>query len=233
MKLSIVLPCYNEAKNIPLLLESFAAIIQNRELEVVLVNNGSQDNSASVIASLIDQYPFAKTIHVPINKGYGFGILEGLNVSNGDFLGWTHADLQTDPKDIINAYDLLEKNNWNPNLFVKGFRVNRPISDQLFTIGMGFFNTLLFKMSLKEINAQPNIFHQSFFKKWQNPPYDYAIDLYAHLMSKKYQLQMKRITVHFPKRKFGISSWNDGLKGKWNYIKRILEASYRLKKDLK
>lgn len=46
MKLSIVVPCYNEADNIPLILERFNEVINNNEVEVVLVNNGSTDNSA-------------------------------------------------------------------------------------------------------------------------------------------------------------------------------------------
>ena len=41
-----------------------------------------------------------------INKGYGFGILQGLAVAEGRILSWTHADLQTDPKDVVLAYEL-------------------------------------------------------------------------------------------------------------------------------
>ncbi len=233
MKLSITLPCYNESKNIPHLLESFALLIKDRDMEVILVNNGSTDDTAQVLEKLIPLYPFSKTTLVPVNKGYGYGILAGLKISKGDFLGWTHADLQTDPNDIIRAYDVLKNCLWSPTLFIKGDRINRPIFDQLFTIGMGIFNSILFRMPLSEINAQPNIFHRSFLMKWEAPPFDYAIDLYAHLMSKKHGLTIKRIKVHFPERQFGISSWNDGIKGKWNYIKRILEASFRLKKELK
>jgi polyisoprenyl-phosphate glycosyltransferase len=45
MKLSIVVPCYNEAKNIPLILERFDQAINRPDVETVLVNNGSKDNS--------------------------------------------------------------------------------------------------------------------------------------------------------------------------------------------
>ena len=43
MKLSIIVPCYNEEKNIPLILEKFNNVIKNEEIEVILVNNGSTD----------------------------------------------------------------------------------------------------------------------------------------------------------------------------------------------
>ena len=48
MKLSIVVPCYNEAKNIPLILSGFDKVIKRDDVEVVLVNNGSKDDSKKV-----------------------------------------------------------------------------------------------------------------------------------------------------------------------------------------
>ena len=71
MKLSIVVPCYNEEKNIPLILQRFDEVIKKKNIEVILVNNGSTDNSARVINELLPRYPFAKTVLVLVNQGYG------------------------------------------------------------------------------------------------------------------------------------------------------------------
>lgn len=174
MKLSIVVPCYNEAENIPLILERFAQVIEERNIEVILVNNGSNDNSAEVIKELMPLYKFVKTILVPINKGYGYGILQGLKEADGDYIGWTHADMQTDPNDVIKAYEII-KNNESDKIFVKGNRKGRPWIDTIFTGGMSLFETIYFKTPMNDINAQPNIFHKSFVEKWENPPYDFAL----------------------------------------------------------
>lgn len=49
VKLSIVVPCYNEAENLPLIYKRFKKVIGERDrIEVILVNNGSKDNSAEV-----------------------------------------------------------------------------------------------------------------------------------------------------------------------------------------
>ena len=109
MKLSIVVPCYNEEQNIPLILERFNSVINRDDIEVILVNNGSKDNSQNVIDELLPKYKFARTTLVEINQGYGYGILQGLKVTNGEYIGWTHADMQTDPKDVIKALDIIEK----------------------------------------------------------------------------------------------------------------------------
>ena len=53
MKLSIVVPCYNESENIPLILNRFADVIKRDDVEVVLVDNGSTDDSAAIIEKLL------------------------------------------------------------------------------------------------------------------------------------------------------------------------------------
>ena len=72
MKLSIIIPCYNESKNIPLILSRFDEVIKRQDIEAVLVNNGSTDNSKEVLDELLPKYPFARTVNVPENKGYGY-----------------------------------------------------------------------------------------------------------------------------------------------------------------
>lgn len=231
MKLSIVIPCYNEEKNIPLILSRFKEVIKREDIEVILVDNGSNDKSDSVIRQLLPQYPFARTIHVEINQGYGYGIVQGLKVCTGEFIGWTHADMQTDPADLIKALGIIEKNNSNENLFVKGNRKNRPILDQFFTTGMSIFETLYMGTKLYDVNAQPNVFSKDFFYSWKNPPKDFSLDLYALYMAQKSNLQIKRFDVIFPKRMYGKSHWNNGLMSKWKFIKRTVEFSRNLKKE--
>ena len=230
MMLSIVIPCYNEAENIPLILKRFGEVIGNRDIEVILVNNGSTDNSGEVLDELLPQYPFARSVLVPVNQGYGYGILEGLKEAGGAYIGWTHADMQTDPADVIKALEIIE-NSKHRNIFVKGNRKGRPFFDQIFTWGMGLFETVYFKMPMNDINAQPNIFPKVFYDTWENPPFDFSLDLYAVYMAKKAGLPVQRFPVLFPKRIHGQSKWNnDGLKSKWKFIKRTVLFSRELKR---
>lgn len=139
MKLSIVIPCYNEEKNIPLVLEKLNSVIKRTDVEVILVDNGSTDNSDLVFATLLPKYPFAKKVKVEKNQGYGFGILSGLREAKGEYIGWTHADMQTDPYDSIKALELIEAKGSSKSIFVKGNRKGRPLFDNFFTIGMSIF----------------------------------------------------------------------------------------------
>lgn len=233
MKLSIVVPCYNEARNIPLILSGFEKVIERNDVEVVLVNNGSTDDSKRVFDDLLLNYSFARLVNVVENKGYGFGILSGLEKAKGEYIGWTHADMQTDPKDVIKALDIIENGNEGTSVYVKGDRKGRPFFDQFFTTGMSYFETIYMGVRLHDINAQPNIFHRKFFASWENPPHDFALDLYALYTAKKRKMKVIRFDVLFSERIHGTSSWNTGFASKKKFIKRTLEFSKKLKKSLK
>lgn len=232
MKLSVIIPCFNEAENIPLILSRFNEVINRNDIEVILVNNGSNDDSENVLANLLPKYSFAKTTKVEINQGYGFGILSGLKIAQGEYIGWTHADMQTDPNDVIKALNIIEKENCE-KILVKGNRKGRPLFDVFFTFGMGCFETLLMGQFLWDINAQPNIFSRELFEKWQNPPFDFALDLFALYEAKRKKYKIVRFPVVFPERLHGKSHWNTGLQAKWKFIKRTIEFSFKLKKGLK
>ena len=104
MKYSIVIPCFNEEGTIKLILERTKNLFIDNNIELILVNNVSTDNSKEILSTLIENYAHAKYINLEKNLGYGGGILKGLSHCNGEIIGWTHADLQTDPLDCITAF---------------------------------------------------------------------------------------------------------------------------------
>ena len=61
-KFSIVVPCYNEEKNIPILVERFKNFIENENILIVLVDNGSSDGSKALIEDLVKTYNFSSII---------------------------------------------------------------------------------------------------------------------------------------------------------------------------
>lgn len=231
--LSIVIPCFNEEKNIPLILERFSEVIEPDDTELILVNNGSTDDSRRVLDELLPRYKFARSLEIYENIGYGNGILQGLNSANGEYLAWTHADMQTDPFDVAKAWRLMKEQECMRKTFIKGLRKGRPLFDQLFTVGMSFFETTLLGKFFWDINAQPNLFHRDFFNSWKEPPSDFSLDLYVYFTAKAKGLKVIRFDVIFPERLHGKSSWNNGLLSKWKFIKRTVTFSINLKRRLK
>jgi hypothetical protein len=141
--------------------------------------------------------------------------------------------MQTDPVDVLKALEIIEKQDNPKNSYLKGDRKGRPLFDQFFTMSMSAFETIYLGIKLWDINAQPNIFHKSFFKNIKdNCPKDFSLDLYFLYMAKKKGLDVIRFNVTFPKRIHGESSWNNGLASKWKFIKRTFAFSFQLKKEL-
>src|ERR1700675_545566 len=100
---------------------------RRRDIEIILVDNGSTDASPLLLSDLLPEYPGCRGIRVERNQGYGFGILAGLLAAKGEVLGWTHADLQTDPNDAMRGLALFDE--WGLSTFVKGKRYGRPLAD--------------------------------------------------------------------------------------------------------
>jgi glycosyltransferase involved in cell wall biosynthesis len=231
MKLSLVIPCYNEAANLPPLMARCADLASSKQVEVILVDNGSTDNSPAVLAEQLPRYPGCRSVRVNKNQGYGFGILSGLRAAEGDILAWTHADMQTDPMDALTGLAIFEQH--GKDIFVKGRRHGRPISDVAFTVGMSAFETLLLKQPLWDINAQPTMFSKSFFETWTAPPHDFSLDLYAYYQARRAGLPVHRFPVHFGDRLHGTSHWNVNWAAKRKFIKRTVDFSLELRKSLK
>lgn len=231
--ISLVIPCYNEAKSIPALLYDCNELINNNNIEIIIVNNGSTDESKVILEALIKDNKKIRVVSVRNNQGYGHGILEGLKVAKGELLAWTHADLQTDLKDVVNAINIFSDSDDPEKLFVKGSRYNRPMLDVFFTVGMSIFETLLMRTRMWDINAQPTVFHRSFYESWVSPPKDFSLDLFVYFMVKKQNLTIKRFPVLFANRLHGSSHWNVSISAKLRFIKRTLQYSLLLNKKFK
>lgn len=230
--LSIIIPCFNESKNLPLLLARFSEVIHRDDIEVILVDNGSIDDSSKVLSQLLPEYPFARSIRVDINQGYGYGILCGLRAAQGKFVGWTHADMQADPQDVIRGLLLLEDSSSPERTYVKGKRHGRPFADNFFTVGMSLCTSLLLGTPFWDVNAQPNLFAKTFFETWERPPYDFSLDLYCYYQAVNSRFKVVRFKVLFGQRAYGSSHWNINWRAKVKFIKRTLGFTWKLRKRL-
>lgn len=231
--LSVIVAAHNEQGNIPILLEHFAKAHAKLPFELIIVNDGSTDNTEKVTKSELKKkrYSFVRLISYPKNKGYGGAIITGLKTAKADILAWTHADLQTDPLDVVSACRKFIQAPLEHKI-IKGRRINRPLGPTLFTFFMSLIASLVFGRAIFDINAQPKLFDRRFYEKLTNPPIDFSLDLYLLVMAKKLGYSILTVPVRFGTRIHGQSKWafsfHSRIKTIWRTIKYILG----LKKDL-
>lgn len=235
-QLSIIIPCYNEQNSINQLVECCYLLVKERnDIQFLFVNNGSRDKTRETLNEAISSFKFtnAEIVEVPVNKGYGFGIKCGLEASKSPIVAWTHADLQTDPKDVILAYDMYKNELINNEIIVKGERYKRPLFDNLFTYIMSHFCSIILGIKLYDINAQPKIFNKVLMKEMHDGPNDFLLDLYFLTKVIKMGYKVKTIPVFFNLRLYGNAKGAGSIIGKFKISYKTISYTFNLNKKLK
>ncbi len=100
--LSIIIPAYNEARTIHLILEKIEAVqlISGIKKEIIIVNDCSSDETANVVRSLMQKYPAIRFVEHEVNKGKGAAIHTGIKEASGDYIIIQDADLEYDPQEF-------------------------------------------------------------------------------------------------------------------------------------
>ncbi len=231
--LSLIIPCYNEENNLPHLFDKILKI-QVECYEIILVDNGSTDDTSKKIENFIKNYDCStKLLKIKTNIGYGHGIISGVKKASGQIIAWTHADLQTDLQDVINAYQLFISNTQNRSFVLKGKRIRRNLFDSIFTNFMSTISSVAFNLKLSDVNAQPKMFPREFCKYLNNAPNDFALDLFFLVQALKNDYDVIDFPVTFKDRSYGISKGGGSILGKLKLSLRTLSYIYKLRYSLK
>jgi glycosyltransferase involved in cell wall biosynthesis len=171
-KLSIIIPVYNEAKDITVLLGQLAKVEFPsfiEDVEFILVDDCSKDNSVEVIAAYIAGKEQFKLYKHEINKGKGAAVKTGINLAKGDLFLIQDADLELSPSDIpsmLNAIYELKVEFINGSRYLPG--VIRPLASYKRYIGNKFFTNLtsiLINVRFTDMACGYKLIHRNLYNK--------------------------------------------------------------------
>lgn len=220
VRLSIVLPCYNEAANLPLILEGYRREWRDLPTELILVDNGSTDTTEDVLERELARpvYAFARSLRIETNRGYGHGIHTGLESARGEFLCFSHADMQCSPVDPFRAYRKASNAREPRRVVVKGSRAWRGLGPALLTGGMTVLSSAILWKDLRDNNAQPKLFHRDLLESLRQPPDGFPYDLYVLYRARCAGFDLETIPVRFDARAHGESKWAFSFVSRWRTI---------------
>lgn len=111
MKLSVVIPAYNEEETVAETVEGIVAALAEEQIEheVIVVDDSSTDGTAAVVGEISGRHPQVRCLPSPFRNGFGFAVRAGLDAFEGDAVAIVMADGSDSPADLVAYQRLLEE----------------------------------------------------------------------------------------------------------------------------
>lgn len=193
--LSLVLPAHNEDANIRLVIERALSVlpIHSDEIEVIVVDDGSRDGTARIVAGLAAGDGRVQLVHHPRNRGYGAALTSGFAASTGDYVMFMDADRQFDIADLrllapfVGAFDI-----------VAGFRMERsdPLHRRVFAEIFNVTVRVLFGVHLRDIDCAFKVFRGDLLRSLELAAPGALINTEIQAKARRQGATLQQVGVH-------------------------------------
>ena len=150
--ISLAMPAHNEADNIePMVAEAVPALAAvSDDFEIIVVDDGSKDDTAGVTRRLMETEPRLRLVQHPVNKGFGAAVLTGFTSATKDWILYTDADRQFVLAELANFMPFTDKAD-----LIAGYRAPRrdPFLRVLYGKGWSMLCTLFFGYTVRDVDC--------------------------------------------------------------------------------
>ena len=209
LDLSLVVPCYNEED---VLRQTATRLVERLRsgkvrFELVLVDNGSRDQTGRIIDELIAEgMPIVKRV-VHVNQGYGHGVLTGLTACRGKWVGFACADGQVDAEDVYKVYDIAAHLK-HPSLVKvrRRFRMDGLKRKVVSVVYNGMTAVLFGGLGSIDINGNPKFIPREYLERMNLVSKDWFLDAEVMIKAKRLGLPVLEMNVMAQMRQGGRSN---------------------------
>ena len=230
IKLSVIIPVYNEDKYLEKLFNELIKFFNNENIEIIFVDDGSNDNSSKIINTLKKRkdYSFSFVIiKLDINSGKGKALQVGLKNCKGEYILLQDADLELDMKDSNEMYQMIKNNNEIKCIFGSRYLSGKlKRNNYFFNNLIGKINSLIFNIffsqSLSDVHCGLKILHHDVIEKINLTVNDFGIeiDLASQIVRNNFFIYEFGVSYYFRTKRQGKKiTWVDGLKSFYYLLK--------------
>lgn len=164
-KLTIVIPAYNEEKSLSLLLSEVIDFCEKRNVKLIVVNDGSKDNTKEVVSNFLD-HACLQFISHKVNKGYGGALKSGIRAAGTDYVVTMDADGQHYLEDVEKLFEEAVKTDAD---MIVGSRKGNKGGSLYRSIGKGLIRMvakILLPLNIYDINSGLKIYNTEYARKY-------------------------------------------------------------------
>lgn len=205
--ISVFFPAYNDARSIGKLIADASAILPEitDDYEIIVVNDGSRDETAEVLRSLAAENKILRVVGHEANLGYGAALQSGFGAATKDLVFYTDGDGQYDARELLNLFALLDAE----TDVVNGYKIER--SDKFNRkIAGGFYNRLahlLFSLPVRDVDCDFRLIRREFLCKIRLSSKSGSICVELVYKLKRTGARFAEIGVNHYERPFGKSQF--------------------------
>ncbi len=164
MKLSIIIPVFNEIRYIEEFTNNLKDTFTNENVEYIFINDGSNDGSKEWLENFLKKEPKENNILINLKKNIGKGnaLHEGLKICKGDYILFQDSDLELDSKDSFEMYQIIKKDKTIKCVFGSRYlsgklKRNKNFVNQFVGRINSFIFNILFSQSLSDVHCGSKI----------------------------------------------------------------------------
>ncbi len=222
MKLSIIIPVYNEEKTIAELLKKVEGINLDIQKEIVVVDDGSKDKTIDILKS----FKNIELVEHEKNQGKGAAIRTGIKHATGDIILIQDADLEYDPNDYLSLIQpILDGKTevvYGSRRLKKENKQHSGISFYIGGIGMTILTNLLYNAKITDEPTCYKVFKSEVIKNLnlKCKRFEFCPEVTAKVIKKGYKIYEVPISYYPRHKNEGKKiNWKDGIEGAWTLLK--------------
>ncbi|MFC1522197.1 glycosyltransferase family 2 protein [Elusimicrobiota bacterium] len=176
---SLVIPFFNEESAANKVIESYwhALTAKNISFEMILVNNGSSDNTRPILSGWCARHKDnMRLVDVERNQGYGWGILQGADIAQGDWISTIPGDGQLSADDLVNIFESTQNSQAKASKGCRQKRSENFLRKFQSRTYNAFFSFLFPDVSVKDINGWPKVVRREIWRTLDLISKDWFID---------------------------------------------------------